>query len=479
VSGSIVDNCDPGDPTLGSDTTCNGVDEDCSGANDEDYAPVPTNCGAGVCASTGATFCSGGSVGDTCTPGAPQSGTDTSCDGIDQDCNNGADDDYVPTPSSCGAGVCARTGQNVCVSGSIVDNCDPGDPTLGSDTTCNGVDEDCSGANDEDYVVTDTSCGLGICASTGQNICSGGNVVDTCDAGDPRPGPDDPTAPGNGADDDCNGEIDEDTPVCTAADTVHTATSATNLTVPANCTQAVIRIWGGGGASGEAGGWWAGTPARGGPGGYAMNTFTVTPGGTIRVGVGQGGQCIAGGSNVDGATNYSGGGGSGTEDTNGTNGQNGTSAFTTGGASSPAGDGGRGYWGGGGGGGGSNGAAFWNPWGRGGGGGAATFVTVGGSTMIAGGGGGGGGAGSTGISSGVAGGVGGSGCGQNGGASGGANGAGGGGGGICSGASATSQGSGINPHIPAGYSDEVGSAAIGGDAECEAGANGVIVIEWN
>jgi hypothetical protein len=35
------------------DTSCNGVDNDCNGQVDEDYVPVATNCGAGACAATG------------------------------------------------------------------------------------------------------------------------------------------------------------------------------------------------------------------------------------------------------------------------------------------------------------------------------------------------------------------------------------------------------------------------------------------
>jgi hypothetical protein len=42
------------------DATCDGVDDDCSGSADEDYAPLGTVCGEGACGGTGTTSCSGG-----------------------------------------------------------------------------------------------------------------------------------------------------------------------------------------------------------------------------------------------------------------------------------------------------------------------------------------------------------------------------------------------------------------------------------
>jgi hypothetical protein len=72
-----------------SDAGCNGVDENCSGAADEGYAPVGTACGVGSCARTGVTSCVAGSVHDSCAPGTPQPEV---CDGADNDCNAVVDD---------------------------------------------------------------------------------------------------------------------------------------------------------------------------------------------------------------------------------------------------------------------------------------------------------------------------------------------------------------------------------------------------
>jgi len=74
--------------------------------------------------------------------------SDINCNGIDENCNNQADEGYVSTTTICGVGACASAGVQQCVSGQIIDSCTPHTPTTeicdGSDNNCNGqVDEDC------------------------------------------------------------------------------------------------------------------------------------------------------------------------------------------------------------------------------------------------------------------------------------------------------------------------------------------------
>jgi hypothetical protein len=473
--GMTQNSCTPGTPAA-NDASCNNVDNDCNGQRDEDYVVTATSCGVGACAAAGQNTCVMGSVVNTCTPGTPAA-NDTSCDNVDNDCNGARDEDYVVTATSCGVGACAASGQNRCVSGSVVNSCTPGTPAA-NDASCNNVDNDCNGTRDEDYVVTATSCGLGQCAAAGQNTCVTGSVVNTCTPGAPRAGLDDPTYPGNGVDNNCNGAIDEDSvPPCSVPDAVYSTTGLHNVTVPSGCTNAVVRIWGGGGSSGGGGGFWGSvTGGLGGPGGYATRTFAALTTSTtvqLRVGGGAAG-CGPAGANAD--TTYSGGAGSTSRGGNGTNGANNTNPQGgNGGVSSSGGDGGRGFRGGGGGGGG--GGPGWNPFGQAGGGGAATYINVGGTLMLAGGGGGGGGAGSNITSAGEAGGNGGSGCGSAGTAPS-TNGGGGGGGGRCDGT--TNQvGTGRNPHVPAGVTLPANTATGGNTtANCSAGGAGYAIIDW-
>jgi len=182
-----VQACVEGAPT-GDDADCDGVDQDCSGAADDNY--VPTTCGQGVCERESA--CDEGQE-EPCEAGLP-SGGDNECDGIDQDCDGVPDDGYPPV--ECGVGACAR--ESACVEGEV-QACVPGQPT-GDDTDCDGVDQNCDGTADDGFVPG--TCGVGACAA--DEACVTGEVQ--CTPGDPAP--DDPTC--DGVDDDCDDATDED-----------------------------------------------------------------------------------------------------------------------------------------------------------------------------------------------------------------------------------------------------------------------------
>jgi hypothetical protein len=129
-----VVSCVEGTPTP--DTTCDGVDEDCDGSVDEHW--VAGTCGVGACEAT--ETCVSGV--ESCVEGTPT--PDNDCDGIDDDCDGSTDEHWVA--GTCGVGACLAT--ETCVSG--VESCTPGSPT--SDANCNGVDNDCDGETDEHYV---------------------------------------------------------------------------------------------------------------------------------------------------------------------------------------------------------------------------------------------------------------------------------------------------------------------------------------
>jgi hypothetical protein len=196
----------------GATESCDGIDNDCNIAtidgSSESWFNHATTCGWGVCSRTGAFTCQAGVKTDTCSAGAPI-GTDNNCNGIDENCNGKADENYKPTATTCGIGSCAKTGQTSCVGGSIVDSCKAGTPTA---EICDNKDNNCNGQVDEGLTKV-TTCGVGICSgNTGYKTCTAGTWGgDTCN---PLAGA--KTEVCDDKDNNCNGKIDEP-PGCTAA----------------------------------------------------------------------------------------------------------------------------------------------------------------------------------------------------------------------------------------------------------------------
>ncbi len=129
---------------------------------------------------------------------------DDVCNGLDDDCDGVADEGYgVGGECSVGEGACAATGVRICEGGGAVCDAVAGDPAA---ETCNGADDDCDGAVDEGYDVG-VACSINEaeCVSRGEMVCNAGGDGTVCGAA-PIVVQDELC---NAADDDCDGSIDE------------------------------------------------------------------------------------------------------------------------------------------------------------------------------------------------------------------------------------------------------------------------------
>jgi|GEM_PF-1040585 len=182
------------------ETTCDGRDNNCNGAADEAFSLVlkdgtivtgtGKSCGAGACRG-GTTECSptGGSI--LCP--TEIAATPEVCSGEDDDCDgktDAADPDMLNNDSRLCEnqnGICSgsRKSGDLCVNGAWV-ACTPS--TYGAhnalyqngvEVTCDNVDNDCSGATDEDFDWLDPVSGLPLHKgdSCGTGACAGGTLV--------------------------------------------------------------------------------------------------------------------------------------------------------------------------------------------------------------------------------------------------------------------------------------------------------------
>jgi len=177
-----------------SETSCDGLDNDCDGSEDNIAAPPPADRATGVCAGATKICDASGWVEPDYSGYAGYEVSETSCDGLDNDCDGSEDNIPDPPPADHTDGVCVDS-TKVCGAAGSWDEPDYSGISgyEAVERTCDGDDNDCDGAADEDCVCEDINSNgffadCTVCTAAGRGcdqIDVGGSIRRACDCGSP------------------------------------------------------------------------------------------------------------------------------------------------------------------------------------------------------------------------------------------------------------------------------------------------------
>jgi len=208
---SSIDFCRNNGPVI--QETCNGYDDTCDGQVDEGFGKGEPcdNGGVGQCASTGVLICSSARDQDNgadplvCNAIEKVPSPFEICDGVDNDCDGAVDEDWLQNGLACGlsVGTCG-VGALGCSEGVI--SCEG--EIIPTSEIWDGLDNDCDGVSDEGCTCSpgsqrECSINLGPCVKGIQECETNGTWSPLCSGIVPQ------VEVCDGVDNNCNGAVDE------------------------------------------------------------------------------------------------------------------------------------------------------------------------------------------------------------------------------------------------------------------------------